>query len=295
MKLFAPLYYKNFNCIADKCEHSCCIGWEIDVDENTLEKYKRLKNSYGKVILDSIATDDVPHFKLGEGDRCPHLNEHGLCKIILSAGEDYLCNICREHPRFYNYTNIAEVGIGMSCPEAARVILSSPDYATTVHIGEVDAIADDVAFDGRAQREKIYEILRRSDLSYRERLDAIYREYAIPHLDNQLQSEKLASLEYLDPEHRKLFLKFSGNIRPCDKDAYLERFFAYTVYRHCTEALDPDDFCARLGFCLFCEQLFASLIALEDAHTLHEIARIASIISEEIEYSDDNTFTLTYQ
>ena len=25
MKLFAPKYYKNFVCIADRCRHSCCI------------------------------------------------------------------------------------------------------------------------------------------------------------------------------------------------------------------------------------------------------------------------------
>ena len=28
-----PDYYKEFQCIADQCEHSCCIGWEIDVDD----------------------------------------------------------------------------------------------------------------------------------------------------------------------------------------------------------------------------------------------------------------------
>lgn len=44
MKLYAPEYYKNFKCIADKCEHSCCIGWEIDIDEETLKKYENLEN-----------------------------------------------------------------------------------------------------------------------------------------------------------------------------------------------------------------------------------------------------------
>ena len=38
MKLYAPEYYKQFQCIADKCTHSCCIGWEIDIDEITDEK-----------------------------------------------------------------------------------------------------------------------------------------------------------------------------------------------------------------------------------------------------------------
>ena len=64
------------------------------------------------------------------------------------------------------------------------------------------------------------------------------------------------------------------------------------IYRHCTEAVDIEDFCARLGFCLFCEQLLTSLALSESARTFQEIAHLASIISEEIEYSDDNTSAL---
>ena len=42
MKIFAPSYYKNFKCLADRCTHSCCIGWEIDVDADTLLRYEQL-------------------------------------------------------------------------------------------------------------------------------------------------------------------------------------------------------------------------------------------------------------
>ena len=82
MKLYAPKYYKDFRCIADKCEHSCCIGWEIDIDKDTAEKYKKLNDGYCAVVADSVSFDNTPHFKLGEHDRCPHLDENGLCKII---------------------------------------------------------------------------------------------------------------------------------------------------------------------------------------------------------------------
>ena len=34
MKTYAPKYYQQFHCIADKCKHSCCIGWEIDIDKD---------------------------------------------------------------------------------------------------------------------------------------------------------------------------------------------------------------------------------------------------------------------
>ena len=114
MKLFAPKYYKNFTCIADKCTHSCCVGWEIDIDQGTLEKYETLSHSYGKIIRDSIDYEETPHFRLCEKERCPHLDEKGLCNIISCLGEGYLCEICAEHPRFYNDTlKGKEVGLDL--------------------------------------------------------------------------------------------------------------------------------------------------------------------------------------
>ncbi len=292
MKLYAPKYYKRFQCIADRCEHSCCIGWEIDIDDDTLKTYKALKNGYGAVIGESISMEETPHFKLGDHDRCPHLDERGLCKIILNLGEDYLCDICRAHPRFYNYTDVAEVGIGMSCPEAARIILSSPDYAVLACIGDVDAEADDVAFDGRVERSKIYAILQDAACDYATRLEKIYRLYSVQTYEDSRWLEILDSLEYLDADHKSLLMNYSSKSRPEGNHQALERFLAYFIYRHCTEALDEEDFCARLSFCLFCERLLASLICSEKAESLQEIATLASIISEEIEYSDDNTFAL---
>ena len=292
MKLYAPAYYKRFRCIADRCEHSCCIGWEIDVDTETLKKYKALKSDYSAAILDSIEMEDTPHFRLGECDRCPHLDEHGLCKIILNEGEGYLCDICREHPRFYNFTDVAEVGLGLSCPEAARLVLSSPDYATFEEIGEVDAASDDVAFDGRAQRNALYSLLQNRSKSYPERLESIYHTFPIDTVSDSRYLEILASMEYLNADHKALFLQYSASRRPDGMDDYLERFLAYLVYRHCTEALDEDTFCERLAFCLFCERLFATLIAVQSASSLREVATLASILSEEIEYSDENTSAL---
>ena len=290
MKLFAPTYYKNFKCIADKCEHSCCIGWEIDIDEHTLEKYRHLKDGHGSAILESISQEETPHFCLCEGDRCPHLDERGLCKIILGVGEDYLCDICREHPRFYNFTSVAEVGLGMSCPEAARLILSYPDFVSMEEVGEVDAAPDDVLFDGRTERAKIYDILQKND--YATALAHIYDTYSIDVGEDAQWLEILNSLEYLNADHKALFLHYSSALHPMGQDEYQKRFLAYLIYRHCTEAVDEEDFAARLSFCLFCERLLASLICSQKAETLQEVATLASIISEEIEYSDDNTYVL---
>ncbi len=294
MTLYAPKYYKKFRCIADRCEHSCCIGWEIDIDKQTLEKYNRLQDGYGAVITNSISMEGTPHFQLCDHDRCPHLNERGLCNIITNLGEDYLCDICREHPRFYNYTDACEVGIGMSCPEAARLILSSSDGTVLEEIGEVDAEADDVEFDGRAERSKLYALLQDPSTDYSAVLDRIYRKYGIDAGNDNQWLKRIDSLEYLNPEHKKLFMTYSSTHRPKGNDEALNRFLVYFIYRHCTEAVNHDDFCKRLTFCLFCERLFASLLVTENAESLQEFATLASIFTEEIEYSDENTFALTY-
>ena len=291
MKLYAPKYYKSFKCIADRCEHSCCIGWEIDVDRETLEKYKRLNGGYGDAVKKSISYDSDPHFKLCADDRCPHLDEQGLCKIILNLGEGYLCDICREHPRFYNYTDVAEVGLGMSCPEVARIILSSSDYVSMEEVGEV--VADgEIEFNGRILRDNVYRTLNDSSLCYSDRLAKIYCDYGISLGDDEGWIKKLSELEYLDGRHKDLFINYSSACRPTDVDQYLERFLAYLIYRHCTEAFDAEDFAIRLSFCLFCERLAASLIVLKGASSLCEVADLTSIISEELEYSEENTEAL---
>lgn len=286
MKLYAPKYYKDFKCIADKCTHSCCIGWEIDVDKATFKKYSHLKNSYGNEIKKSIEKVPVPHFKLQDNDRCPHLDENGLCKIIINCGEEYLCQICREHPRFYNYTNYGkEVGLGLSCPEACRIILSSDNYDEITEIAEVSGETEKIDFDATKCRKDIYSILKNKALSYNERLKLIYKSYnaSLSILPDSKFVKRLEKLEYLDNSHKELFLNYSSCL---DTEAELDKVLAYLIYRHCTEAMDENEHRISLIFCLLCERLLASMIK-NNKDT--DIITLATILSEEIEYSEENT------
>ncbi|MBR4880639.1 MAG: hypothetical protein IKU19_01825, partial [Clostridia bacterium] len=70
MRCVYPDYYKNFTCIADRCRHSCCIGWEIDIDSETYEKYKKIPGEFGDRLRSGISCGETPCFRLGEGDRC---------------------------------------------------------------------------------------------------------------------------------------------------------------------------------------------------------------------------------
>lgn len=123
MKVIVPDYYKEFKCIADKCKHTCCKGWEIEIDDESLARFEKHPD-----ICKHIEKSEDNHFALLEGECCPFLNVNGLCNMILEYGEDMICQTCADHPRFRNYwSNCIELGLGMVCEEAARIILSQED------------------------------------------------------------------------------------------------------------------------------------------------------------------------
>lgn len=137
MKVFAPEYYSGFRCIAGSCRHSCCEGWEIDVDPETLKRYRAMEGPLGAKLRRCIVPDPEPHFMLSPQERCPFLTDQNLCEIILKAGEDALCQICADHPRFRNYwSDRIEIGLGMACEEAARLILTWPHPMHLVPVQE---------------------------------------------------------------------------------------------------------------------------------------------------------------
>lgn len=291
MKLYAPSYYRNFTCIADKCKHSCCIGWEIDVDPDTVEKYRALHAEYGRTIRESIEDGETPHFRLCEGERCPHLEKTGLCRIILTLGEEYLCDICREHPRFYNETPLGdEVGLGMACEEACRLILSTRDFAAVPPLSEDPR---EIPMDAPLlPRDRMLALLADEELPYARRLQALEEMWDVsPALLEDAEARTLLErLEYLDPESRARFSVYEAR-KASDPslDTMLCRALAYFIYRHVSPLTDAKEVRAALGFSLFCERLIASVAAAEGLRTLPEMIPLARAVSEEIEYSEENT------
>ncbi len=287
MKLFAPEYYKKFKCIADKCRHSCCVGWEIDVDGETLEKYGRLPEKSRKSILDTIEiSDGTASFRLTEGERCPHLSERGLCNIITRHGEDFLCEICREHPRFYNVCGQrAEVGIGAVCEVAAELILGCENYADTVPAGEICADIFECEFDSVSERKRVYKILGRADIPYSEKLVLIRKNYSVATLARDELCELLSSLEYLREEDRELFVRaVSWGACEIKNETERERALAYFIYRHGGAAETESEFSVALSLSLLLLELFSSLCARGD----FDAASALRLVSEEIEYSEEN-------
>ena len=291
MKFFAPRYYTQFSCIADRCRHSCCIGWEIDIDADTAEKYRCMTGAYATAVLDSIEPGEPPHFRLSEGERCPHLDEKGLCRIIKACGEDALCDICREHPRFYHDTcRGREVGLGMACEEACRLILSSDAYAEFVPIGEAPD-TELPEFDAVACRTELYRLLSDRDLSYAECRKRISERWGVSpsDLSDEAARELLRELEYLQEERRERFQAYSSVCPDPENTEALRRVLAYFIFRHATPAKSETEFREGVGFALFCERLLVSIVGSED------FAECARMISEELEYSEENTEAIRFE
>ena len=121
-----PDFFKDFCCKADKCQHTCCAGWEIDIDEATAAKYQQLTGPAGEAIRQNIvATDGLWQFRLGADDRCPFLRADGLCQLIRMADESILCDICTNHPRFFVTIGDYELaGVGLCCEKSCELLLA---------------------------------------------------------------------------------------------------------------------------------------------------------------------------
>ena len=290
MQIFAPEYYQSFKCSAAACTHSCCVGWEIDVDEETLARYDALTGEIGEAIRSGITrTEGGACFTLDAAERCPNLRADGLCRIICALGEGYLCDICREHPRFYHAAGgRLECGVGASCEAAAALILASNGYARLLPVCTCEGEAVTAEFDTTQPRAALFATLSAQGVPLSARLAEIAAHFAVrlPHAARV--REVLLSLEYLDEAHRALLVgAYTESPARVGATEACERFFAYLVYRHASPAQSEAGFAAAVGMALTVERLFAALIAQGMPPV-----RAAVLLSEELEYSEENTAAL---
>ena len=127
-----PDFYERFRCRASACRHSCCRGWEIDIDENTLDLYQSLSGTWRKKMAAAIVYEESgAHFRLTEEERCPFLQQDGLCELIRAFGEEALCDICALHPRFFELAGPYELaGLGLSCEAVCELLLAEEGELT---------------------------------------------------------------------------------------------------------------------------------------------------------------------
>lgn len=169
--------YDKFKCIADKCPQSCCIGWQIVIDDNSLEKYEKMEGPFKGRMLNSVDWEEGCFKQYNR--RCAMLNDDNLCDLIIECGEDKLCNTCEKYPRHMEeYEGIREYSLSLSCPEAARIILERTDPIEFVEWDD-DEDDDFEDFDYllytklEDAREVIYKIIRDRSISFERKADLL--------------------------------------------------------------------------------------------------------------------------
>ena len=297
MKLIVPDYYPQFHCIAGACKHSCCIGWEIDIDEETLEIYRSAEGDIGDRLRASIDFDcDCPHFITGSDGRCPFLNKEHLCDLILHMGEDVLCGICDMHPRFRNeFSDREEMGLGLCCEEAARLMLTNP---TPVKLIVMEDDGEDIAPDESdlylyALRDNALAVAQDRSFPLTERMEhlAMLFDIPMPHNNPAQWAAFYLKLERLDDAWTQclhsLQQPFPSQELPQWETAF-EQLLVYFLYRHLPAALWDGDVESKVAFSILSVQMLRWLCSARENAGFEDLLDFARMYAGEIEYSDEN-------
>ncbi len=293
-----------------------------------MEFYRNVKGEFGKILNRSISKTEFQHFILDKDRRCPLLNKDGLCEIFINLGEERLCDICSEHPRYYEwYENVKEGGIGLCCEEAARIILTY-DKPFSYYDSQID-------FDGCGKydkdfynylfriREKIIIHMNRQDIPLKNRLNNILQyayilqdkydnlSYKIIEIENKSLNSGVydligilrffSSLEsmdknsifneiFLDYENSVLSVNFLKNNLKVNK--YLENAAIYFIWRHLLKSVYEVEFYSKIAFAILSVIILKLLFLCEykKSSSLTESGCVSMAVyySKEIEYSEEN-------
>lgn len=314
MILRMPSYYKKFHCTADKCSDNCCIGWEIDIDKKSLGFYKSIGGDFGKKLDDNISAVELPHFILNKDERCPFLNENNLCEIYINLGEDSLCEICTNHPRFFEwYDGIKEGGIGLCCEAAAKIIITSDEpfsyYDTEIPFEDCHEYDNDFFNYLFKIREKIICHINDKSIPLKNRLnnilyfaaecqnrydnfcfeipDITYTEISPKNPNFQEIIKEFLTLEQLDEQRlfeKLIDLKYPLKKLPENIINATENIAVYFIWRHFLKSVYEGEFYSKVAFTV----LSCVVISLTFTAAEMDFTESAVYYSKEIEYSEQN-------
>ena len=278
MTAIYPDFYDCFACKAGDCRHSCCRGWEIDVDGESAAYYRALPGTLGDDLRAALVeTEDGCHFRLTDDERCPFLRPDGLCRLIRELGEEALCDICALHPRFYAEVGDAELcGLGLSCEKVCELLLStsaplrfvaedgeSMDFAALLRCLGLKAGVTPLRFVPAPSEARYAEILRR--LAATEPIDEAWPEH-------------LRQLHAALPDLVENAAEYAA---VCDRARY-DRIYQYILFRQ-LERAGEDGLSALAAFA----GLSTEFVFMQDALLGAEPEHLRRW-SEQIEYSTEN-------
>ncbi len=316
MKLIMPSYCTGFKCSADRCSDNCCIGWEIDIDEKTVDFYSHIKGDFGARLKDNIAHGECSSFILN-GERCPFLNEKNLCDIIINLGEEHLCQICTDHPRYYEwFGEVKEGGVGLCCEEGTKLILTAenPTELTGREIPHEDSDEFDECLFALLYeaRQIIFSFLMNEGdsiknkvtkmLSFAEQLqvnidnynDIIPEGYETVKAENGDMLSVLKSLTSLEPIDEKWTDYLAHSISTYedtksreDISLYQRNLLIYYIYRYFLKGTFDGEILSKVKFACVSTAVISYLVRREKAD-FGGTVNICKLFSKQTEYSQEN-------
>lgn len=295
MKIVKPTFYKTFKCIAGDCPDSCCQGWEVDADSDSLEYYKTLDNSLEiKKRIDSVLSKDEFNntiFTLAPKKRCPFLNDKNLCDMHIAIGGEHTPYTCRTFPRFiYDFGGTREIGISFSCPVASDMMYNTEsfDFETEVNsdlptLNDIDAEKYFLLYKGRAEA---YKIAKDKNKSIRERLNdlldlgVLLQEKLLPYDeggDDIAFFDVFKNPELINPEWKEKVENFS--LKQVSDTQSNENILMYFLYKYLMQAVYDDDALSKIKMAVL--GVLINTYFGEDSWTVH-------LWSKETEHSQYN-------
>ena len=298
MKEYLLNYYPQFECVGGECKHTCCAGWEMCIDEHTLNVYKGENSAFSKRLQKGV-NFKKSKFKTDKNGRCAFLNDKGLCEIIINLGKDKLCQVCSDHPRFRSFfENAVEMGLGFSCEQATKIILSFENKIEPVLVKD-DKLQKETSFVERQVlnfREKALNVVqdRNEDINQRinELLSLCFA--TVDQSDFEDTIKTFSSLEILDPKwlariskltEKNFALKTSQEL-----SLYAEQFLVNSIYRHLADAEDTLWVRARTIAIVLSWFLINSIFEMEKTgqNAFACVCDIVRAFSADVEYSQKN-------
>ena len=306
MLQYKPQYYDAFHCLASRCPDTCCQEWDIQVDPETASLYASLPGEFGAQVRASLHEEEGETVITLTDNHCPMQRSDGLCRIQAELGEQSLCQVCRDFPRLHHdYGSFQELGLELSCPEAANILLTtpfSPAQVTELPGGEDPDYDEDAMATLLSTRKKVTELLSGSSRSPGETLILffLYGCHAQQLLDGEdapdfdpaaaLETARIMAkpgnltavcsfflnLEVLTPEWRELLSQARSAPLPGEALALCQ----YLVSRYWLQAVSDYDLYCRVKFMVICCILVSSLPG--------DFIWNAHIFSKEIENDIDN-------
>ncbi len=310
MQISKPSYYDSFRCIADRCPDSCCKEWSVTVDPAAAAYYRSLPGDLGDFLRSVLLEEDGDTVLAIQDGQCPMWRRDGLCRIQAELGEEALCQVCRQFPRLrHDYGSFLELGLELSCPEAAKLILSPslrPRVTQTLPGGtepEYDTQAMEVLL---STREKVLSLLTDPARPVNQclALALIYGYQAQAQLDREPEApfDPEAALDEAaflsgtgDPEGMLAFYReleiltpaWSQRLGSLSPGPWLEEYRALAVYfveRYWLQAVSDYDLVSRVKFAV----ISCILIRLLGG----DLLQTAQLYSKEIENDDENVDAL---